>query len=145
MDLKGKTIEEVDLKVGQLISQLNVIDPLSIDIPKNKEVLLELLSIRSQLKDRFDSVFNIISSIEENIKNKSLPVGTYGAANPLKITQIKNNVINHKLVFDEIKKLGKDPIDYALADKDNELVKRLITAHPELVTKIAGSKRHSFG
>lgn len=151
MDIKGKTLEEVSKHLEKLIQEINPNAPfpetaISAHVDKDTyNALVEVLSIRGQLMERFKGVFNILETIETNIKNKKFPVGTYGMAFPLKVTMVQKTVVNTDLIVKAIEDAGLDIKDYSVLDLKNKYVEDLIKNNKQFSTKVPNYNKHTYG
>lgn len=151
MDIKGKTLEEVSEHVAKVIAAINPEQPFpptaiqaSVD-QDTYNALIDLLSIRSQLNERFKGVFKMIDSIEENIKAKAFPTGKYGVAYTLKITQVQKTQVHTDLIVQAIKDAKLDIQDYSILDLKNKYVEDLIKNNNQFSSKVPNYNKHTFG
>lgn len=151
MNIKDKTLDEVSAEVSKLLSVFNPEQKYSetalqaIVDQETTIALTGLLSIRGQLIERFKGVFNVIESIENGIKAKSLPVGTYGVAYPLKVTMVQKTVVYEDKIVDAIKAAELNIQDYMVLDLKNDYVVDLVKKNKNFSAKVPNYNKHTFG
>lgn len=150
MEIKNKTVEEVAVEIQKLIDIINPDQPYGPDAikadvdEKELQALIKLLHIRGQIIDKFKAVFNVVDTIEANVKAKKFPIGTYGMTNPLKVTPFATSVVDNVKLMDIIKSKFEVIDPYVIPNTKNKDVEEIIKNNPALVTKEKGSNRHSF-
>lgn len=151
MNIKEKTLDEVATVVENLIGKIHADQPYPESAIKEMvddetgKALMELLSIRGQLVERFKGVFNVIESIEENIKRKKFPVGTYGVSYPLKVTAVQKTEIFTDKVVEAIKNSNLNIMDYMILDVKNPAVVKIINSNNSFTAKVPNYNKHTFG
>lgn len=150
MNIKDKTIEDVAARVQELLDKYQPKQPygenaIQATVDKDThDALIELLSIRGQLAERFKGVINLIDSIETNIKEKKLPIGTYGVVYPLKVSMVQQTVVFTDKVVKAIEESGDDIQKYMVLDLKNTYVADLIKSNPKFTTKEPNYTKHKF-
>ena len=133
-DIEGKSMEEIVDTVQCALQHIE--DPHNLNI---------ILQIRSQLLAKFKPINDLIETIETGVKAADLPGGDYGFMARLVVSYAKKTTINDKLVFEQLKKLKLNPLDYAKVDTTNPVVKDVVAKTPGLSTVDPyGTKRFSF-
>ena len=151
MNIKEKTLDEVAVVVEKLIEKIHPDQPYPETAIKEMvddetgKALMELLSIRGQLVERFKGVFNVIDSIETNVKAKKFPVGTYGISYPLKITMVQKTEVYTDKVMQAIKDAKLNPIDYMVLDLKNTTIAEMISKNKNFTVKVPNYNKHNFG
>lgn len=133
-DIQGKTMEEIVTTTQNALKNL-----------EDEDNLNTVLQIRAQLVAKFKPVNDLINEIETQVKASNLQGGEYGFMSRLVVSYAKKTIINDKLVFEQLKKLKLNPIDYAKVDTTDPVVKDVVAKTPGLSTVDPyGTKRFSF-
>lgn len=133
-DITGKSLEELAEKVQECLQDLS-----------DETNLNMAIQIRSQLVTKFKPINDLIETVETKIKAKDLSAGEYGFLSRLVISYAKKTTVNEPLVFQQLKKMKLDPLNYAKLDTSNAVVKDIISKNPGMAeVDLYGTKRHSF-
>ncbi len=150
MDISNQTLEQITKHLHDLVTHLHVEQPfaqsakLAEVTAEDTKALEELLNLRGQLMDRFKAAFALVDLIEDKVKAKKFPAGTYGIVHQLKVTNVWNTEVNANLVIQTLKEKGLNPMDFMVLNTKDYYISKLVKDNPDFSNKVAGSNRHSF-